>query len=79
MEKTKDTGGLALLPPASDTCQECATKHDPHHPHNRESLYYQMAFKIKHGRWPTWDDAMTHCSEDTKELWKKELKQHGVL
>jgi hypothetical protein len=75
----KDTDGLVLLPPAPDTCQECATKHDPKHPHNRENLYYQMAFKIKHGRWPTWEDAMAHCSKLMQELWREELESEETL
>jgi len=74
----KKSSGLALMPPKPDVCQECATKHEPHHPHNKESLYYQMAFKIKHNRWPSWNDAMAHCSNLIKKVWKQELESMGI-
>ena len=67
-------GGLQLMPPKKDVCQECATKHKPNEPHNQESLYYQMQFQIKHGRFPTWEDAMAHCDEKTKIIWREELE-----
>lgn len=50
----RTTNGRAMiLPPPSGKCQECAVDHKPEEPHNRDSLYYQMAFRQKHGRWPT--------------------------
>lgn len=69
---------FTLLPPALDACQVCATKHKPEWPHNKDSLYYQLAFRDEHGRWPTWADAIAHCSEEMKEAWKKELIKLGV-
>ena len=42
-----------LLPPAKDVCQECAVKHAPEEPHNKDSLYYQVKFHKEHGRYPT--------------------------
>lgn len=60
------------------TCPECAVKHDPWQPHNRDSLTYQYKFYDKHGRWPTWEDAMEHCSDEVKEVWKTALQAHGV-
>ncbi len=71
--------GLHLLdnvPPG--TCPECATKHDPGDPHNQRSLTYQYKFYARNGRWPTWDDAMAHCSPETKVIWKKALHRHGI-
>jgi hypothetical protein len=73
-----DTGGLRLLPPAAGKCQECAVEHDPAEPHNRDSLYYQMQFQIRHGRWPTWEDAMAHCTDDLKAAWREQLSALGV-
>jgi len=29
-----------------------------------------MKFKMEHGREPTWDDAMAHCTEEMKTSWK---------
>jgi hypothetical protein len=77
-ENMKKIGDFMLLPPAPDVCQECATKHEPEEPHNAQSLYYQYSFKAEHGRWPTWKDAIAHCSEEVKEAWTKELKARGV-
>lgn len=68
---------MALLPPSKDVCQECAVKHDPQMPHNQQSLYYQMKFKKERGRWPTWEDAMAHCAEDVKTLWREALLKRG--
>lgn len=42
------------------------------------SLYYQYKFHAAHGRWPTWVDAMAHCSEEIKEFWVEELDKEGV-
>lgn len=66
------------MPPKPGVCQECAVDHPPEAPHNRESLFYQYYFYNKHGRWPTWEDAMDHCDEETKARWIKELTKQGV-
>lgn len=67
-----------LLPPASDKCQECGVKHVPEQAHDGNSLYYQYAFRKLHDRWPTWKDAISHCSPEVKEFWKKHLEVHGI-
>lgn len=69
--------GLRLLPCAPDVCQECAIKHDPAEPHNKQSLYYQYKFYGEHKRWPTWSDAIAHCSPELREAWKNELLKLG--
>lgn len=69
---------MVLLPPKPGACPECAAMHTPEFPHNRDSLYYQMKFRQKHGRFPTWNDAMAHCSAEMKAVWKNELANHGV-
>ena len=69
---------MMLLPPPKDTCPICATKHDPGLPHNQQSLYYQYRFYGNRGRWPTWADAIAHCSEGMKEHWRTELQQMGA-
>ena len=71
-------GQFMLMPPAPDVCQECAVKHDPMMPHNRDSLYYQYAFYAKNGRWPTWADAMAHCPEEIKGYWTDALMEKGI-
>lgn len=70
--------GFSLLKPAPDKCQECAVDHLPEQPHNRDSLYYQFVFFLKHGRHPTWADAIAHCTADLQRAWKEELKLRGA-
>lgn len=59
-------------------CAECAAVHKPEEPHNQQSLFYQYSFREKHGRWPTWTDAMAHCSDDIKAIALQVLKENGV-
>lgn len=59
-------------------CPECAALHESYEPHNRDSLFYQFKFYQEHGRWPTWIDAMAHCSDEIKEFWIRELKALGA-
>jgi hypothetical protein len=77
VQQTKRCGALGLLPPKPDVCQACASDHEPEEPHNQRSLYYQYAFLADHGRWPTWGDAMAHCSEGMREMWIVELRKLG--
>jgi hypothetical protein len=76
--KGKHLGCFAMLPAKPGTCPECAVKHEPEQPHNQQSLFYQYKFYNEHGRWPTWQDAMSHCSEEVKLLWRSELKVLGI-
>lgn len=74
-----DTNGQwLLLPPAKDRCQTCATKHEPEMPHNAQSLYYQTAFNLEHGRAPDWRDATAHCAPEMRALWREKLIEIGV-
>ena len=66
-------GGLRLLPPPPGKCEWCATAHDPGHPHNLQSLYYQVKFRAIRGRDPTWTDAMAHCTPGVRLRWRAEL------
>lgn len=68
-----------FLPPKPGVCPICAEKHRPEEPHNPCSLYYQMQFYQKHGRYPTWADAMQHCNADVKKAWIQALADHGVI
>lgn len=75
----KDVHGITLLGNVPDgACPECAVKHDPQQPHNRDSLTYQYKFYDQHGRWPTWNDAIAHCPDEIKELWIRALTERGV-
>ena len=69
---------IRVVPPSPGSCPICATKHDPREPHDRDSLYYQNRFRRQHKRFPTWADAMAHCSDVTKAAWKDKLLKAGV-
>lgn len=67
-----------ILPPPASACQTCGREHDPALPHDAQRLYYQYAFYAEHGRWPTWRDAVAHCSEDIRSQWEKHLREAGA-
>jgi len=67
-----------LLPADPGKCPECAVEHDPALPHNQQSLFYQYDFYGKHGRWPTWADAMKHCTPEMQDKCISELEKHGI-
>jgi len=69
---------MKLLAPHPEACQECAEKHDPRRPHNQQSIYYQYKFYQEHDRWPTWADAMAHCTPEVKQAWIEALRENGV-
>ena len=69
---------IRVSPPGPDVCRICATKHAPSEPHDRDSLYYQNRFRRRHRRFPTWGDAMAHCSDETRAVWRARLKERGV-
>lgn len=71
-------GGFTLLPPPPNVCQVCARNHKPDWPHDAQSLYYQYHFFGEHGRWPTWADALAHCSEAMRAAWTARLAEFGV-
>lgn len=58
---------LSLQKPS--VCPECLVKHAPNVPHDKNSLYYQCTFYSQQGRWPTWEDATAHCSQEVKMAW----------
>lgn len=86
METGETTGvkrnAFTMLPPPANLCQECAIDHPHDQPHNQQSLFYQYQFRAKHGRWPTWTDAMTHCTEDVRANWRtlliEQMNSNGV-
>ena len=69
---------LSILPPRPGVCPVCATPHDPALMHNRDSLYYQMRFRQKHGRTPTWADAAAHCTPEVKAQYAPEFARLGI-
>ena len=77
-----ERNAMALLPPSPYVCQECAVEHGPCDPHDQQSVYYQVLFRAKHGRYATWSDAMEHCTPETRAAWRRdlvdEIKKAGV-
>jgi hypothetical protein len=71
--KGKHLGKFSLMPAAPGTCPVCGVTHNPKQHHNQQSLFYQYNFYNEYGRWPTWKDAMEHCSDEVKAFWIKEL------
>lgn len=46
--------------------------------HDRESLYYQYRFYQQQHRWPTWSDAMAHCTPERQREYVQALEELGV-
>lgn len=70
---------IRITAPTPGTCLVCATKHDPRDPHDRDSLYYQNRFYKRHKRFPTWEDAMSHCDAATQAAFREKLKKRGII
>ena len=70
---------MTLMKPHPDACQVCAREHEPHLPHDQQSLYYQMAFHAQNGRYPTWADAMAHCAPEVKRRWPKRTGSNHIF
>ena len=70
---------IKITAPVPGACPICATKHDAHDPHDRDSLYYQNQFFKANKRFPSWWDAMSHCTDMTKTVWVDKLKKHGII
>lgn len=68
--------------PQPGACPTCARFHEPHIPHDRDSLYYQIRFEAEHGWAPTWNDAWAHCTPPMRILFRIELNRiratHGL-
>ena len=75
----KKPKGIKIVPPLPGSCRICAVKHDPKKPHDRNSLYYQNWFFKKNKRFPTWEDAMSHCDDKTKADFKMILARRGII
>lgn len=76
--RVSEAKGTTMMMPAKEgTCEWCATAHDPTQPHNNQSMFYQYRFYNEHARWPTWTDAMSHCSDIIQKHWKEELIKLG--
>ena len=64
--------------PKFEECSTCGVRHPSCEPHDKTSFFYQIIFSQEHKREVTWEDAMRHCDEETKEFWRKELRERGI-
>ena len=71
-------GQVAIFPPREGACWICGDIHSSRDPHNAGSLLYQHRFRKRNGRYPTWADAMSHCSRKVKERWVRRLLEKGI-
>lgn len=69
---------MTLLPPAEGTCPVCGREHPDELPHDASTMYYQHRFYGLRGRWPTWSDAMAHCSIEIQSAWREGLEAQGM-
>lgn len=69
-----DIGKVKIIPRTQGACRVCGVVHSPILPHDRDSLYYQNWFYRKHKRFPTWEDAMSHCSPQIQKKTKEKLR-----
>jgi hypothetical protein len=81
MTDSVNLGGLKLLRGKfkEGQCHECAVVHDLDMPHNQQSIFWQYNFREKHGRWPTWADAMAHCTPEMQQRWVAELAKLNIV
>lgn len=69
---------MTLLPAKKGTCVHCATEHGENDPHNFQSLFWGMRFKMKYGRDPTHADCVGHLSAKIRALYREVLPRHGI-
>jgi len=68
-----------LTPVLPGTCPTCGVAHAPEDPHRLKSLFFKYSFFDEHGRNPTQEDAMAHCSEAVKEFYREGMKKQCNL
>ena len=55
-------------------CEVCAFDHAANLAHNIQSMAYQVRFKLRWGRDPTWADACAHLTVRQREAWRTAMK-----
>ena len=50
------------------SCPECGEEHSSNMAHNAFTFVYRLKFYDKHGRFPTWKDAMSHLADEDKDF-----------
>jgi len=78
MKKGEATGTMMLMPPREGHCRICAVDHKPEEPHNAQSLFYAMRFRMRYKRDGTWADAIAHCDIDIRLFWERRLREKNA-
>lgn len=75
----------ATVLPAASGCAECGIEHPAELPHDVTTLQYQYWFRSAEARagraerWPTWRDAMAHCTPNMQAQWTGALYVMGIV
>lgn len=69
---------VTFLPPPAGACPHCALFHEDDEPHDPQSPYYRSHFYAEHARWPTWADAIAHCSDEMHDIYRMLLVPLGA-
>lgn len=69
----QDSGGLTPLPAKAGTCVHCATEHGKDDPHNFQSIFWGIRFKMRWGRDPTHADCVAHLSPRIQTAYREVL------
>ncbi len=65
-------------PREPETCQMCGRRHFAHQPHDPTSPLYALNFRSTERRWPSWKDAMSHCSPKMQDYLLRMLRKHHM-
>lgn len=69
-----------LVPAREGACPICGRypAHEPEQPHDATRLHYKYWFYLQHKRWPTWKDAMAHCTPEMQAVWERDLRERDA-
>lgn len=69
-----ETKTFMMMPAKPGLCEVCAFDHAEHLAHNIQSMAYQVGFKLRWGRFPTWADACAHLTVSQREAWRTAME-----
>lgn len=75
---SENTAGVRVEEHSMSACPICGYVHGSDSPHEASSMTYQLRFHREHGRLPTWEDAIAHCSEEDKDLMRNVLNAYRI-
>jgi len=64
--------------PRTGLCEVCGNPHPRDTPHHKDSAFYRAKFFEEKGRYPDWNDALAHCTEQVRESWRMRLSEYGI-